>query len=140
MDKGIILNPIDLFESSSIDSIHPHESHRRHRSRRTDNSGKEESVNVDLNLGGAGSMGRDIGVGIWSTGLKPFMSDNGCGKIRNSHLDLIQNLQRVGRWVGKVGVSSKLKLLFFILMPFVLFSNMNIVLLVGNHKDLFPSE
>lgn len=93
-ERGIIAKPIDLYEKSCLSDAHPHE---------------KSSVIDEHFHPGSGTIGRDVGVGIWSTALKPFMrsfhpsSENGKEKPFGSHIDLIEKLEHLGQYVDKVG-------------------------------------
>ena len=94
--KGLIA-PIDIYETSSLEEyVHPHE--------------KNTSYDEDFHPG-SGAVGRDIGVGLWSTALKPFAEakeaaencqNNILKKRWSTHVELIQKLEKMGKWVGKV--------------------------------------
>jgi len=84
VEQGLIAKPIDIYEKSSPSDIHPH------------NSGSyDENFHP-----GSGTSGREVGIGIWSTALEPFVRNN---KASDSHLDLIKDLQHKGQYVDKVG-------------------------------------
>lgn len=94
VERGIIAKPIDLYEKSCLSDAHPH----------------EKSSVIDENFHpGSGAVGRDIGVGIWSTALEPFMKTSEHaraseeGKASGSHFDLIEKLEHAGQYVDKVG-------------------------------------
>ena len=94
--KGLIA-PIDIYETSSLEEyVHPHD--------------KNTSYDEDFHPG-SGAVGRDIGVGLWSTALKPFAEakkaaencqNNLLKKRWSTHVELIQKLEKMGKWVGKV--------------------------------------
>lgn len=82
--KGLIAMPIDIYEKSSPSDVHPHVLH-------------PESGDEDFHPG-SGHVGREVGIGIWSTALVPFLR-----KKSKTHLDLIKDLEEKGQYVGRVG-------------------------------------
>jgi 2-polyprenyl-6-methoxyphenol hydroxylase-like FAD-dependent oxidoreductase len=104
VSSGIIRGPIHLYESADGQG-----------SPSTSSSEKEGHYVTR----GTGSVGRDVGVGIWSTALTPFLSNNdneedGDGEdadaynkpkqpTRQSHQKLLQSIDEAGTYVDKVG-------------------------------------
>lgn len=93
VEKGLISSPIDVYEKGIKESSsHNHKTNEQ-----------------ESQYSGSGSIGRDIGVGLWSTALTPFLhgrhavGENGKKERRQSHQMVWDELTRVGRWVGKVG-------------------------------------
>jgi 2-polyprenyl-6-methoxyphenol hydroxylase-like FAD-dependent oxidoreductase len=80
VEKGLIFQPIDLFEKSALTDVHPNEK-------------KIQNCNQDLHPG-SGTLGRDIGVGIWNTALEP---------LRDKYSALVKKLEYHGSYVGNVG-------------------------------------
>ena len=77
--SGIISSPIHVYESSTrLQDV-------------------ESKVSKSA---GSGAHGRDIGVGIWSSALLPFIEKN---SNRKSHLNFLKEIQEKGRWVNQVG-------------------------------------
>jgi len=47
---------------------------------------------------------RDVGVGVWSTALEPFMNlSHKSDSPRKSHVEFLNDIQRLGSWVRQVG-------------------------------------
>jgi len=97
-ERGLIAQPIDLYERSSLNSVHPHE-------RGGDYGGAARDENFHP---GTGAIGRDIGVGVWHTALEPFLHLHpSTGKVkarpREGHINMIEKLMDLGQWVGAVG-------------------------------------
>ena len=91
---GIIASPVDVFESKSLDDVHPHcDPDYASKYNTGDGSNQDKYLHT-----GSGALGRPIGVGLWSTALLPLL-DSG----RNSHAFLLDELERVGKYVGAVG-------------------------------------
>ena len=88
VERGLIAKPIDLYERTCLSDIHPHE--------------KSSVINEHFHPG-TGTLGRDIGVGIWSTALQPFLRSSHKDKPLGSHVDLIEKLEHLGQYVDKVG-------------------------------------
>ena len=88
--KGLIAKPIHVYEKTgpSPQIKHPHELHLK--------EGYDEQFHP-----GSGHIGREVGIGIWSTALEPFLSNN--DNSDDTHLNLIRTLEDKGQYVGKVG-------------------------------------
>lgn len=94
VSKGLIAKPIHVYEKSSLEQQDSHI--------QKTNNGEQNDVHHpnDVNFTtGTGVFGRDIGVGIWNTALEPFKKTHG----RKSHLQLIEQLEEMGQYVGEVG-------------------------------------
>mmetsp|Transcript_26285 Transcript_26285/g.57683 ORF Transcript_26285/g.57683 Transcript_26285/m.57683 type:complete len:705 (+) Transcript_26285:164-2278(+) len=79
---------VDVYEASPENAVHPHYSRS-----------SPSASDVDENFHpGSGSTGRPIGVGIWSTALRPFARSG-----RPSHTKLLKQLELAGKYVGQVG-------------------------------------
>jgi 2-polyprenyl-6-methoxyphenol hydroxylase-like FAD-dependent oxidoreductase len=93
-----LLHPVDVYEASPANAVHPH------CSTATSNNANEKSsqasaTKVDENFHpGSGCTGRPIGVGIWSTALRPFAFSGW-----PSHTHLLRRLEQSGKYVGQVG-------------------------------------
>ena len=88
-----LLHTVDVYEASSANAVHPHCITDGH------TSGDESDGNVDEDFHpGSGSVGRPIGVGIWSTALRPFAFTGW-----PSHANLLKQLEHSGKYVGQVG-------------------------------------
>ena len=93
VSKGL-LHPVDVYEASPANAVHPHCIADTATASSTDNNSS-----VDENFHpGSGSTGRPIGVGIWSTALRPFAFTGW-----PSHARLLQQLEHRGKYVGQVG-------------------------------------
>jgi len=79
-EKGLIFKPIDLFEKSSLNDVHP-------------NDKNSQNCYQDVHPG-SGTFGRDIGVGIWNTALEP---------LHDNYSSLVKKLENLGSYVGNVG-------------------------------------
>ncbi len=94
VQKGLITHPIDIYETSTPNDIHPHET--------STTTAYDEHFHP-----GSGHIGRKVGIGIWSTALSPFCerdsSSSGCSNDNKRHLELIHDLESKGQYVGKVG-------------------------------------
>jgi 2-polyprenyl-6-methoxyphenol hydroxylase-like FAD-dependent oxidoreductase len=87
VEKGLIAEPIEIYERSCLASSPD--------VMRNTDSGKDATNST--HSAGSGAIGRDIGVGIWSTALEPFRTH------RTSYKELIQKLEHLGQYVEKVG-------------------------------------
>lgn len=83
--RGLIEMPIDIYEKSSPSDVHPHEKQAE--------TGADEDFHP-----GSGNIGREIGIGIWSTALSPFLKSGS-----STHSELIEDLEEKGQYVGNVG-------------------------------------
>ena len=89
VERGIIQAPIDLYEKCALTDIHPHE---------------KSSVIDEHFHPGSGTVGRDIGVGIWSTALEAFaVIGSRYSKDGTRAFNLIEKLEHLGNYVGEVG-------------------------------------
>ena len=118
--SGGLLHAVDVYEASPAGAVHPHciagtTSTTTSRSSTTTTGSSSTSTTAacsddtnnhhhhdkvcDENFHpGSGCTGRPIGVGIWSTALRPFAFTG-----RPSHAALLRRLERDGRYVGRVG-------------------------------------
>lgn len=104
VDAGIVRGPVDVYEATPAAN--------------SPDNGKISSACSSLpkfeHQPGSGAIGRNIGVGIWSTAWHPFLdsphvpngdSDSGSG-IRESFANLLRDLEACGSYVGEVGYRS----------------------------------
>lgn len=75
VSKGILQGPIHIYESTGPKDMELHYTTR-----------------------GTGTIGREVGVGIWSTALWPFVKEQ-----RKSHEILLNAINKVGTYVDRVG-------------------------------------
>jgi len=90
-EKGLIAKPIEIYEKTCL---------IRSSSSASVSASASASFNDTTNptrSPGSGAIGREIGVGIWSTALEPFRTQ------RKSHKELIRKLEHLGQYVEKVG-------------------------------------
>ena len=88
VSKGL-LHTVDVYEASRANAVHPH----------CIATTGDNNNNIDENFHpGSGCTGRPIGVGIWSTALRPFAFTGW-----PSHARLLQQLEHCGKYVGQVG-------------------------------------
>ena len=80
VEAGLVASPVDVYDAPPPQTLTS-----------TDRSSSSSSRS-------SGSTGRNIGVGIWSTALDPFL-----GTGRQSHHMVYQEMTAAGRWVGDVG-------------------------------------
>ena len=92
VSKGL-LHTVDVYEASPANAVHPHCIANASSASSTDNNSVDENFHP-----GSGSTGRPIGVGIWSTALRPFAFTGW-----PSHARLLRQLERCGKYVGQVG-------------------------------------
>ncbi len=92
-EKGLISKPIHLYEKTCLADVHP-----------DDKCKLTSSCTLDENdHPGSGTIGRDIGVGIWSTALQPFLRLSHKDQPLGTHKSLIEKLENLGQYVGDVG-------------------------------------
>jgi 2-polyprenyl-6-methoxyphenol hydroxylase-like FAD-dependent oxidoreductase len=96
VDAGLIASPIDIFDDSTLPPAAAETSF---------NSGSSATSTSSSGCAGAGAIGRDIGVGIWSTALEPLrMSSSTSSSVpRTSHELAYHEMTKHGTWVGDVG-------------------------------------
>ena len=92
VSKGL-LHTVDVYEASPANAVHPHCIANASSASNTDNNSVDENFHP-----GSGSTGRPIGVGIWSTALRPFAFTGW-----PSHARLLKQLEHCGKYVGQVG-------------------------------------
>lgn len=118
---GLVRGPIDVYESTSVKKVDGRSRDSGHTPRGVESAGGGRQLHP-----GSGALGRDIGVGIWSTGWWPFLrsvkegmlppssTDGGGGgeamqdsirteKNRRSYRILLQDLEACGSYVRDVG-------------------------------------
>jgi len=128
VERGVIARPIHLYEKTCLTDNKGNVAHHPHESKCKNGEKYDEHFHP-----GSGTIGRDIGVGIWSTALEPFLGLNqnhphetsftNLNKNTNtntnnkeqhgnsseqkqvltSHQNLITRLEELGQYIGKVG-------------------------------------
>ena len=111
--SGLIQGPIDVYEANNV---------KKSNKLRTSGHTKSTSIGGKQLYSGSGALGRDIGVGIWSTAWWPFLrslekglssgnnaEDNNnkdTNKNRQSYKALLKDLEACGSYVKDVGYRS----------------------------------
>mmetsp|Transcript_25486 Transcript_25486/g.42052 ORF Transcript_25486/g.42052 Transcript_25486/m.42052 type:complete len:671 (+) Transcript_25486:175-2187(+) len=108
--SGLIKGPIDVYEANNVKK-----SNKFRTSGHTTSSTSEGGKQL---YSGSGALGRDIGVGIWSTAWWPFLrslekglsscsaDNNDTNKNRQSYKALLKDLEACGSYVKDVGYRS----------------------------------